>query len=149
MADLNAKQRAFVREYLIDRNGTQAAIRAGYSAHTAQEQSSRLLSNVMIRKLVDATEQQHAARCEVSIEKLTAELYEDRELARQNGQPAAAVSALMGVAKLHGLLIDKKEIRSGPLDAKSDDELDAIIRRTAAEAQISLGPSGKGAETKH
>jgi phage terminase small subunit len=29
--ELTAKQRAFVREYLIDLNATQAAIRAGYS----------------------------------------------------------------------------------------------------------------------
>ncbi|MGE9266402.1 terminase small subunit, partial [Escherichia coli] len=48
MAALSEKQRRFVAEYLIDLNGTQAAIRAGYSAKTAQEQSSRLLSNVMI-----------------------------------------------------------------------------------------------------
>ena len=40
---LNLKQRAFVREYLIDRNATQAAIRAGYSPHTAQQQSFDLL----------------------------------------------------------------------------------------------------------
>ena len=32
---LTAKQAAFVREYLIDLNATQAAIRAGYSAKTA------------------------------------------------------------------------------------------------------------------
>ena len=49
---LTAKQAAFVREYLIDLNATQAAIRAGYSAKTAQEQSSRLLSNAIIRENV-------------------------------------------------------------------------------------------------
>ena len=45
---LTAKQARFVDEYLIDLNATKAAIRAGYSAKTAQEQSSRLLSNVMV-----------------------------------------------------------------------------------------------------
>jgi len=49
---LTAKQAAFIREYLIDLNATQAAIRAGYSAKTAQEQSSRLLSNAIIRENV-------------------------------------------------------------------------------------------------
>ncbi|BFH56672.1 hypothetical protein J6TS7_66740 [Paenibacillus dendritiformis] len=34
---LTAKQKAFVQEYLIDLNATQAAIRAGYSAKTASE----------------------------------------------------------------------------------------------------------------
>ncbi|CAB4127526.1 XtmA Phage terminase, small subunit [uncultured Caudovirales phage] len=52
MKDLTAKQAAFVKEYLIDLNATQAAIRAGYSAKTAQEQSSRLLSNAIIRENV-------------------------------------------------------------------------------------------------
>lgn len=45
---LTARQELFVLEYLKDLNGTQAAIRAGYSPRTAQEQSSRLLSNVMV-----------------------------------------------------------------------------------------------------
>ena len=33
---LTAKQKMFVAEYLIDLNATQAAIRAGYSKHTAK-----------------------------------------------------------------------------------------------------------------
>jgi phage terminase small subunit len=33
---LTAKQECFVEEYLIDLNATQAAIRAGYSAKTAE-----------------------------------------------------------------------------------------------------------------
>jgi phage terminase small subunit len=45
---LTARQKLFVLEYLKDLNATQAAIRAGYSPKTAQEQSSRLLSNVMV-----------------------------------------------------------------------------------------------------
>ena len=49
---LTPKQQAFVDEYLKDLNATQAAIRAGYSERTAQEQSSRLLSNVMIQQSV-------------------------------------------------------------------------------------------------
>ncbi len=49
MAKLTDKKELFAREYLKDLNGTQAAIRAGYSAKTAQEQASRLLSNVMVQ----------------------------------------------------------------------------------------------------
>ena len=149
MTDLTPKQRAFIREYIIDRNGTQAAIRAGYSKNGADVAAIRLLGDARIKKILDDAQNVQAARGEISIERLTKELYEDRDLARGNGQPAAAVSALMGIAKLHGLLIDKKEIRSGPLDAKSDDELDAIIRGAAAEAKISLGLEGEGPATKH
>lgn len=35
---MTEKQLRFVKEYLIDLNGTQAAIRAGYSPNTANEQ---------------------------------------------------------------------------------------------------------------
>jgi len=50
---LTPQQERFCHEYLKDRNGTQAAIRARYSRHTAQEQASRLLSNVMIKARVN------------------------------------------------------------------------------------------------
>lgn len=50
---MNAKQKRFCDEYLIDCNATQAAIRAGYSEKTAQEQGARLLSNVMVKKYID------------------------------------------------------------------------------------------------
>lgn len=52
MSKLTAKQEAFCLEYLKDLNATQAAIRAGYSEKTAQEQSSRLLSNVMVSERI-------------------------------------------------------------------------------------------------
>lgn len=47
---LTAKHRRFVREYLIDLNATQAAIRAGYSRKTARQQGTRLLSNAAIQE---------------------------------------------------------------------------------------------------
>ena len=43
-AKLTEKQQRFVDEYLIDLNATQAAIRAGYSAKTADQQGSRPVS---------------------------------------------------------------------------------------------------------
>lgn len=49
VAKLTAKQRRFCDEYLIDLNATQAAIRAGYSVQTANEQGSRLLAKVNIQ----------------------------------------------------------------------------------------------------
>lgn len=61
MSDLTPKQQRFVDEYLIDLNATQAAIRAGYSAKTANEQGSRLLANV---KISDAVKGAQAARAE-------------------------------------------------------------------------------------
>ena len=43
---LNAKQKRFYKEYLIDLNATQSAVRAGYSKKTAYSQGQRLLKNV-------------------------------------------------------------------------------------------------------
>lgn len=43
---LNDKQKMFYKEYLIDSNATQAAIRAGYSKKTAYSQGQRLLKHV-------------------------------------------------------------------------------------------------------
>jgi phage terminase small subunit len=50
---LSPKRQRFVDEYAIDCNGAQAAIRAGYSAKTANEQATRLLANVSIKAAVD------------------------------------------------------------------------------------------------
>ncbi len=50
---VNAKQKRFCDEYLVDCNATQAAIRAGYSARTANEQAARLLANVSIKAYID------------------------------------------------------------------------------------------------
>jgi phage terminase small subunit len=52
MAKLTDKQELFAREYLKDLNATQAAIRAGYSEKTANEQASRLLANVNVQNFV-------------------------------------------------------------------------------------------------
>ena len=50
---MNAKQKRFCDEYLIDCNATQAAIRAGYSPKTANEQGNRLLANVSVKSYID------------------------------------------------------------------------------------------------
>ena len=61
---MTQKQKIFCDEYLIDLNATQAAIRAGYSQKTAQEQSSRLLSNVMVSDYIQALMNKRAAKIE-------------------------------------------------------------------------------------
>ena len=56
---LSTKQRRFVEEYLVDLNGTQAAIRAGYSPRTARQIASENLSKPDI---ADAIAEAQAAR---------------------------------------------------------------------------------------
>lgn len=54
---LTGKVALFVAEYQKDHNATQAAIRAGYSASTAKQQGSRLLTRVDVRQACDAAQQ--------------------------------------------------------------------------------------------
>lgn len=71
---LTAKQERFVQEYLIDLNATQAAIRAGYSAKTANEQGSRLLTNVSVRTRIDERMAEISKRTGVNQERIVREL---------------------------------------------------------------------------
>ena len=73
-AALNPKQQRFVEEYLVDLNGTQAAIRAGYSAHTANEQAARLLANVSVRSAIARGKSDVAARTGASVDELVSRM---------------------------------------------------------------------------
>lgn len=71
---LTDKQQRFVNEYLIDLNATQAAIRAGYSKKTAQVQSARLLSNVMVSQYLSERRQALQGRTEITQDMVLREL---------------------------------------------------------------------------
>ena len=53
MSELTTKQQLFVHEYLIDLNGTQAAIRAGYSKRSAEVQASKMLRKGKVKEVLD------------------------------------------------------------------------------------------------
>ena len=65
---LTPKQQAFIQEYMIDLNATQAAIRAGYSPKTANEQGCRLLTNVSILQVVKEEQDKRAGKVGISSE---------------------------------------------------------------------------------
>lgn len=93
-AALTARQERFVAEYLVDLNATQAAIRAGYSPKTAQEQASRLLSNVMVAKLVEEKRQNHQQNTGITAERVLREVaglafFDVRKLVNADGSPKA------------------------------------------------------------
>ena len=73
----------FAREYVIDLNGTRAAIAAGYSERTANEQASRLLANRKVRVIVERLQSQRASKLELKAEQVVEEL---RRLAFSNMQ---------------------------------------------------------------
>lgn len=74
MVKLSDKRQNFVNEYLVDLNGTQAAIRAGYSAKTANEQAARLLANVNIQQAVAEKMAERSKRTGVSQDRVVLEL---------------------------------------------------------------------------
>ena len=63
---LNPKQKMFAREYIIDMNATQAAIRAGYSEKTAYSQGQRLLKNVEVQAEIQKCMQKRAERTDIT-----------------------------------------------------------------------------------
>lgn len=71
---LNAKQARFVREYLIDLNATQAAIRAGYSKKTASSQSFDLLRKPEIQKAVADAQGRREEQLEVTGQEVLREI---------------------------------------------------------------------------
>ena len=61
---LSNKRKAFINEYLLDFNATQAAIRAGYSERSASVTASRLLANANISEAVKVAIEEKAMRAE-------------------------------------------------------------------------------------
>lgn len=71
---LTVKQQRFVHEYLVDYNGTQAAIRAGYPAGSARQVASENLSKHDIAAAVQRAVAALQARCDISAERVLLEL---------------------------------------------------------------------------
>lgn len=71
---LTAKQQLFAKEYLIDLNATQAAIRAGYNPNSANEQASRLLAKSNIRAYIDIQIAERSKRTGVNADRVIREL---------------------------------------------------------------------------
>lgn len=71
---LTPKQQRFVDEYLVDLNATQAAIRAGYSAATANEQGSQNLAKLSISDAIAAARAEQSARTGITADRVLAEL---------------------------------------------------------------------------
>lgn len=91
---MNPRQAAFVREYLICRNATEAARKAGYSAATASSLGERLLRNVEVRAAVDAGLAEQAARLQITADmvqtaRARCAFADTRRLFDQNGRPLA------------------------------------------------------------
>ena len=128
---LNDRQHGFVREYLVDGNATKAAIRAGYAPRSAQMQSSKLLSKPMVRQAIAAGKvklnERIIERTAITKQHVIDMAMETVQMAREEREAAAMRGAVELVGKLHGYIVDRKEMRviREPGDL-ADEELAAL-----------------------
>jgi len=71
---LNAKQQRFVEEYLVDLNATQAAMRAGYSAKSANKISGELLGKTGIQDAIKAGLREKRKRSRLTADRVLREI---------------------------------------------------------------------------
>ena len=71
---LTDKQEKFCQEYIIDLNGTQAAIRAGYSQKTAQAISTENLSKPLIQNYLASLKKSASERTQITSDMVLREL---------------------------------------------------------------------------
>lgn len=122
---LTPKQEAFAQAYLETGNGSEAYRRA-YNAENMKEnvvhvKACELLKNGKVAVRLTELQKRAQKRHDITIDSLTEMLKEDRALARDLEQTSAAVSAVMGLAKIHGLILDKAQI--------SGDEDNPVVTR--------------------
>jgi hypothetical protein len=131
---LTPKQMRFTQEFVIDLNATQAAIRAGYSAKTANEQGARLLANASIAAAIATAQGARAERLQIDADKVLADLERRGQMAERAGQFAAAIRAAELQGKHLGMFIDRRELVTPNAD---DETLEAVrARRRALEARL-------------
>lgn len=80
---LTRQQEKFCQEYVVDYNGTQAAIRAGYKENSARKQGSRLLTNADILARVHELQKDQLDRLAISQDYVVLQLLETYKCCRE------------------------------------------------------------------
>lgn len=109
MSNLTPKQRRFVEEYLKDLNGTQAAIRAGYSAKTANEQSSQLLAKLNVKEAVQLRMDKRSKRVEITADYVLGTIQSTVETCKDIGEHPAVLKGCELLGRHLKLFTDKVE----------------------------------------
>lgn len=122
---LTPRQARFVSEYLVDLNGRQAAIRAGYSPRTANEQAARLLTKANIQAAVEAGRAAQAQSAELTADWIIRRLKEEAQLTGEGASHAARVKALELLGKRLALWVDRKQVEAGVVMAVTEEIVDA------------------------
>lgn len=131
---LTAKQEKFCQAIVSGMNQSDAYRHAYDASKTKPDvvnvKASQLMANgkvkvrvAELRKPVVAAVQ---AKAVYGLEQAMAEAAEAMEICRNKEQGGAMVSAVVLRSKLNGLLIERKEVRTGPLDDLPVDQLLAM-----------------------
>ena len=139
---MNARQKRFCDEYLIDCNATQAAIRAGYSPKTAKVTGAKMLTNANLKAYIDEQleriHNEKTADAQEVLEYLTAvmrgqhteqtlQLIGDgvQKIADIDVSAKERLKAAELIGKRYGLFVDKSNISvSLPLVLAGDEEIE-------------------------
>jgi phage terminase small subunit len=116
MNKLTTKQEKFCKTFIETGNASEA-YRQSYDCQKMKGPSINrnavaLLDNTKITTRVGELQLNLQKKFEVTVQSLSKELDEDRQLARSLGQPGAAISALNVKARIHGL--DKHVMSNDP-----------------------------------
>lgn len=125
MGNLTPKQALFVREYLVDLNATQAAIRAGYSERTAEKIGSENLYKPEVRAAIDAAKAERSEKTGITAERVLLEigrmaLWDPAEIMLEIGKDAPDLAQDISVdddGKIWGLR-GPRDIRRLPEDVR-------------------------------
>lgn len=123
MEQVRDKELAFAREFAMDWNKTQAAIRAGYSKASARQIGYELLKKPYIQNLVREVQRERAERLNLDNVWLKDQLQDCYAAAREKGDLKSAVKALESLGKLTGAFEKHNHQKQG---IKSDAEAAAI-----------------------
>jgi len=82
-ADLTAKQKQFVAEYLIDLNATAAAVRAGYAKRSAEVEGHRLLRNAKVAAEIAKARTERCNRTQITADYVLCKLQDIAERCTQ------------------------------------------------------------------
>lgn len=104
---ITPKRQRFVEEYLVDLNGTRAAIRAGYSATAAHVTACRLLKDANVQQSIAARQTELSAKTGVRAEDIVARLGILSREAQAARQYAASIKATELQGKTLGIFIEK------------------------------------------
>ena len=129
------KQKQFCKEYIIDSNATQAAVRAGYSPKTARSQACNLLTkqNIIdyIQQLIDNKEHRAQVKAEYIREQWLALLSDCKNDAGTYTDRTNAQSVLRTMAQSCAMLTDNlNNTESAPV-LPLDKDLKALLQDQA------------------